>query len=217
LSDFNNIYQGFFIGNKMSNRGSLMHTVVQSPSIISKLDNRGTAGILKVLVRDDRQQKSSARDLERLHDMEGHIREEIANKKIKIFKQQKHFTKKTMYMSDVFDDKGCVSQQQLESKLLVRSERLKNLNGENHHFKKALIPRLKLPNNAPNEVLSKAFLRIRPDKGDNVEKGDRVDEKLLKVILTDFDEVVERHRFLKYDRIWVRAEAAFIGGRTAAV
>jgi hypothetical protein len=50
-----------------------------------------------------------------------------------------------------------------------------------------------------------------------VEEEDQVDEKLLKILLSDFEEVQERQRFLKYDRIWARAEEAYIGNRSAAV
>ena len=36
-----------------------------------------------------------------------------------------------------------------------------------------------------------------------------INKKLLKVALSDFEEVRERQRFLKYDLIWQRAEDAY--------
>ena len=46
----------------------------------------------------------------------------------------------------------------------------------------------------------------------NVQKGQRkpVRTILSKIVVSDFEEMKERHRFLKYDNMWQRAEAAFI-------
>jgi hypothetical protein len=120
-----------------------------------------------------------------------------------------------MYSADL-GEMGQGAGRMFDSKLNLRKERLGNLREENHHFKKAVVPRLRVPNNAQNELLRKAFGRIRPERGEVVEE-DQVDEKLLKILLSDFEEVQERQRFLKYDRIWARAEEAYIGNRSAAV
>jgi hypothetical protein len=215
LSEFNNMFQGFFFGNGISNRGSVMSTRLQMPNIISRHDHRATAGIMKVLKREDRQQKAAVHAVERFNDIECHIRDEIQKKKIKIYNQQKHFAKKTMYSADL-GELGQGAGRMFESKVHLRTERLHGITEENHKFKKAVIPRLRVPNNNTNEVLRKAFGRIRPERGE-VERDEMVDEKLLKLILSDFEEVQERQRFLKYDRIWARAEEAYIGHRSAAV
>ena len=215
LSEFNNIYQGYFIGNGISNRGSRMNTKLQLPGIISRLDIRATYNIIKVLKREERLQKSAQRQIEKFNDIECHIREEIMKKKIKIYNQQKHFTKKTMYKADT-TGLGHGAAAEFEAKLQVRKERLLNLTVDNHLFKKAVVPRLRIPNNTSNEMLRNAFGRIKPERGE-VEEGDEVDENLLSVMLSDFEEVQERQRFLKYDRIWQRAEDAYVGNRSAAV
>ena len=215
LSEFNTIYQGYFFGGNISNKGCTMNTRIQMPGIISRLDPRATYGITKVLKREERQQKSANHSVERFNDIEGHIRDEIQRKKIKIFNQQKHFTKKTMYAADVYGlSQGAIHE--FESKLHLRKERLNNLTEDNHLYKKALVPRLRIPNNASNEFLRKAFERIKPDANE-VDPAEQVDENVLKILLSDFEEVQERQRFLKYDRIWQRAEDAYVGNRSAAV
>ena len=215
LSEFNNMYQGYFFGNSISNRGSVMNTRLQMPNIISRQDPRGTYGINKVLKREDRQQKSASSSVEKFNDIECHIRHEMQGKKKKIYNQQKHFAKKTMYSADL-GGLGQGGSRMLESKLFLRRERLDNIREDNHHYKKAVIPRLRVPNNKSNETLRRAYGRIKPGRGE-VAPEDMVDEKLLKIILSDFEEVQERQRFLKYDRIWARAEEAYVGNRSSAV
>ena len=215
LSEFNNMYQGYFYGNNISNKGSIMNTKLQIPNIISRLDTRATYHLNKVLKRENRLNKTASQQVEKLNDIECHLRDEIQKKKIKIFNQQKHFAKKTMYTADV-DGLGQGAKHIYESKIYLRKERLNNLRDENHHFKKAMVPRLRIPNNTTNEFLHKAFSHIRPERGE-VEVEDKVDEKLLRILLSDFEEVQERQRFLKYDRIWQRAEDAYKGNRSAAV
>lgn len=215
LSEFNHMYQGYFFGNGISNGGCVMSTRLQMPNIISRHDARATVGILKVLKREDRLAKEAAHQVEKFNDVECHIRNEIQKKKVKIYNQQKHFAKKTMYSADL-GELGQGAGRMYESKLNLRKERLSNLREENHLFKKAVVPRLRVPNNSANEMLRKAFGRIRPDRGE-VGEDEMVDEKLLKILLSDFEEVQERQRFLKYDRIWARAEEAYIGNRSAAV
>ena len=215
LSEFNNMYQGYFYGNNISNKGSIMNTKLQIPNIISRLDTRATYNLNKVLKRENRLNKTASQQVEKLNDIECHLRDEIQKKKIKIFNQQKHFAKKTMYTADV-DGLGQGAKHIYESKIYLRKERLNNLRDENHHFKKAMVPRLRIPNNTTNELLHKAFSHIRPER-DEVEVEDKVDEKLLRILLSDFEEVQERQRFLKYDRIWQRAEDAYKGNRSAAV
>jgi hypothetical protein len=51
---------------------------------------------------------------------------------------------------------------ELNSKMLLRTERLGGLTEENHLFKKAAVPRLREINNSKAEHLTNAFGRIRP-------------------------------------------------------
>lgn len=215
LSEFNNIYQGYFFGGAVANKGCVMNTQLQMPGIISRLDTRATYGITKVLKREERQQKSANHQVEKFNDIEEHVRSEIQKKKVKIFNQQKHFTKKTMYAADMYGlSQGAINE--FAAKVQLRKERLGQLTLDNHLFKKAVVPRLRIPNNNSNEYLRKAFDRIKPDPGE-VDVDDVVDEDLLKILLSDFEEIKERQRFLKYDKIWQRAEDAYANNRSAAV
>ena len=65
------------------------------------------------------------------------------------------------------------------------------MNARNHHFE---------------EVLGS----IQPSDYD-IEASDLSNSlQLMRVAVSDIEETAERQRFLKYDRIWTRAEAAFI-------
>jgi hypothetical protein len=44
----------------------------------------------------------------------------------------------------------------------------------------------------------------------DMKKEDRVRDQKVKIAMSDFEEALERQRFLKYDLIWQRAENAFI-------
>lgn len=51
---------------------------------------------------------------------------------------------------------------------------------------------------------------IQPNDSE-IEASDLADSlQLMRVAVSDIEETEERQRFLKYDRIWARAEAAFI-------
>jgi hypothetical protein len=138
--------------------------------------------------------------------MEQHIRDEMSSKKIKIFRQQKHFTKKTMYADETTF--GGIDYGELKSKLFLRQERLKNMKEESHQFKKAVVPRLRFMNNKIHDVMSKAYERLQIDPAE-LRDVDRVNDDLVRIAISDFEEVQERHRFLKYDLIWQRAENAY--------
>eukprot|EP01036_Dinobryon_divergens_P030455 gene30455-39700_t len=94
---------------------------------------------------------------------------------------------------------------ELQSKMVLRNERLGGLTEDSHQFKKAMVPRLREINNTRAEHLTNAFNRIRP-----TDKEDRVRDQKVKIAMSDFEEALERQRFLKYDLIWQRAENAFI-------
>ena len=51
---------------------------------------------------------------------------------------------------------------ELQSKMVLRNERLGGLTEESHQFKKAAVPRLREINNLRAEHLTNAFNRIRP-------------------------------------------------------
>ena len=218
FSEFDYMYQGYLIANSISNNGSLINTIMQVPSLFSRFDQKLTYGVSKLLKKEIVRQKLLDDKLEKMIDLEGHIRDEIQRKKIRIYNQQKHFTKKTMYAHDQGSktSSNVMMESQLTSKLFLRKERLKNIDVENHPFSKAIVPRLRVPKIETNDTLLKAFESIRPDENE-VSPDQMVNERLLQVLLSDFEEVQERQRFLKYDRIWQRAEDAYLRNRTAAI
>ena len=138
------------------------------------------------------------RKLEKYTDMEHSIRREMNNKKIRIFKQQKHYTKKAIYM-DIVAPKG-IAKNVLKARANVRENRLDKLDVEALQPKTALVPRLQMVSwKADNEIF-KQFEKVDIHK----QKGQRkpVRSILAKVAASDFDEVKERQRFLKYDNMW---------------
>ena len=62
--------------------------------------------------------------------------------------------------------------------------------------------------------LSAIYKNIRPDASDG--RTDQVKTLFIKAAVSDFEEVVERQRYLKYDAIWARAESHFIEKKRAA-
>lgn len=205
LSEFKNIFMGYFMTNEVSNKGCMMDTHIQVPAIISKLNRRSIFPITKVLESENKYRLKANRINEKYADMDMHIRDEISRKKIKMFNQQKHLTKKTIYRKDVYDEN--VRPHELTSKLELRRGRLGGISEESHMFKKAVVPRLRIANTKPGDYMTRAYRSIRPDDNE-VNPGERIDDIAVRVVLSDFEEAFERQRFLKYDMIWQRAENA---------
>ena len=161
LSEFDEMYQGYFFGGGMSNKGSVMNTRIQLPRFISRFDARACLGIVKVLKTEERRQKNNDRIVDRYNDMEQHIRTEMSKKKTRIYNQQKHFAKKSIYEDEMYGD---LDRHMFKSKAGLREERLKTINDDLLEYKKAVVPRLRIANNAPDNHLMKAFERIRPEE-----------------------------------------------------
>lgn len=277
LSPFDNIYQGYFMANSITNLGSVMNTTKQVQTLVARNNKRSIYPITKVLLRESRISKEHHRKRERLKETESFMRLEIAKKKSKIFRQQKHYTKKMMYDEEM---KNKFNYRELASKFTIREERLKSWTEDRHLYQKALIPRLQAMNKKPMTMYRDAFKRLediieesqleadtpggfvskkfRKKKeqaelldpsvalagggvGDDMSAGsgssksmrfsdmlslpsnssskksgrndptavNYINKKLLSVVLSDFEEIRERQRFLKYDLIWQRAENAY--------
>lgn len=73
--------------------------------------------------------------------------------------------------------------------------------------KNALVPNLQLISVAPANHLQPTFENIQPDKSHG--PTDQVKMLAIRAAVSDFEEVIERQRYLKYDLIWKRAEDAF--------
>jgi len=101
MSEFDSIFQGYFMGNTIANGGSVMDTLYRVPSTLSRLNRTHVHAIEKALEKEQKYRKETLRVCERYADMEIFIRGDICRKKTRIFNQQKHYTKKTMYAEDI--------------------------------------------------------------------------------------------------------------------
>lgn len=72
-----------------------------------------------------------------------------------------------------------------------------------------LVPRLRMFNTTMNRALTQTLERLRPDPHE-LRNSDVMNEDVLRIALSDMEEVRERQRFLKYDLLWQRAEEAFV-------
>jgi hypothetical protein len=102
LSEFDSIFQGYIMGNSIANGGSIMNTTVLVPSIISRLNRRNNVAIEKVIQKEEKVNKATNRVVEKYADMEQHVRMEICKRKLRIYNQQKHYTKKSMYEEEIY-------------------------------------------------------------------------------------------------------------------
>lgn len=212
FSKYQNIYQGFFLGNELASQGNVMNIPKQKPYVLAKSNKRAVEPIVSVLREEQRSLKYSDRTMEKYCDLEHYMRKEIAAKKLKIFRQQKHFTKKMIYQEDAT---GYFDSSQLVAKLRLRNERLEKLKAENHTFQKAVVPRLHKINNTLFDAYTKGFNKTKSQLADI--KDYEIPKDLLKIALSDLEEIRERHRFLKYDLIWQRAEDAFDNARKSTI
>jgi hypothetical protein len=213
FSPFENIYQGYFLGGNMSNQGSIMNNKKQQPSILSRLDKNKVFPIQQVLLHEYHKNKRAEHNLEKLSDYEHFIRKEIYSKKLKIYQQQKHFAKKVIYQEDT---QNKFDYSQLENKLQLRNERLEKLkkvteDSDQYFYHKARVPRLKQFNYNLFKNYTEGMEKIKPDEK-TMKMDDFINHDLLETVFSDFEEVRERQRFLKYDLIWQRAEEAFDKG-----
>ena len=103
------------------------------------------------------------------------------------------------------DNRRALSLEEVESHFALRQDRLDKVDPEKIKSKKALIPRFKdLPTNEPSLKHQDAFDRIEVDR----ELGG-VSDVLPRMVVSNLDELIERQRLLRYDKLWQRAEEAF--------
>jgi hypothetical protein len=218
-STFQYKYQGFFMSDFIANGGILMDTVLQIPLTLSRKDSSRTEDLLNYKSLIERYQKKMTRQYEKFADLEEHIRLEILTKKSRIFRQQRHYLKKTMYYEDRY---GKIDPLIAIKRREIREMNLKAVMTNKEYFEssRALIPRLQLKNEKKLRTnhLEQVYNRIEPEgggagagagAGGGYYPGD-VDRELIKVAVNDLEEMKERQNMMKYDRIWERAEKAFI-------
>jgi hypothetical protein len=213
-------YQGYMISDTIENGGIIMDTVLQTPLCLAKRDFTRIGPVREYQRQTAVTFARIKRLTEKLNDMEKHIRLEMISKKRRVFAQQKHYLKNTMY----FDDQYGVDQHILDARLRVREHRLKKLDEACIKSENARIPRLQLKDEKklPARHLSAAFRRIHPavaeddltTVADGTEQfpyqAGEVETILPQVAISDFEEARERQALTKYDNMWKRAEMAYI-------
>lgn len=211
MFEFKFVYQGYFFGDQVTSGGIMTKVDNQTSAVISRRDGRKILPISTLIAKDRVTNKEIRRKLEKYNDMEHHVRSEIHLKKSRIFNQQKHFMKRSMYL----EEKSAISKADVEIRAVTRRERLDRVDLEKVTSKHALVPRINnISNNLTEEnYLRKVFFAIKPD----ADHGDlkKVRRTLARIATSDFEEIQERQRFLKYDLIFARAEQAFIEKKKA--
>jgi hypothetical protein len=201
------------MANKITSGGIILNNKSEISEFVSLRDKRKCLPIFSVIDRDLQTSKMLRRKVDQYKDMEQQIRAEIFKKKLRIFSQQKHYTKKDMYAQDT-EGPG-ISSKDMISRQLVRKERLQRVDPYSTKSENALVPRLNLLLTASNPIthLTKEYNLIKPEK--EMDGVKRVNKLLMRIAASDFEEMKERQRYLKYDQIWARAEEAFVKKKRA--
>jgi uncharacterized short protein YbdD (DUF466 family) len=115
-----------------------------------------------------------------------------------------------MYATDTW---GGFPKTELSSRNIIRERRLKNQDEHVLRPKNAIVPNLKNIPIHPMKHLSAVYEHIDPDPS----LGDTtlVKTQFLEAAVSDYEEIVERQRYLKYDQIWKRAEGFFSNKKRA--
>jgi hypothetical protein len=210
-------YQGFFFADFIANGGIVMDTVIQTPYCVARRDKTRTEKLIAYKNALDAAYKKKNRANEKHNDLERYIRMEMLAKKSRIFKQQRHYLKKTMY----FEDRYGLDPQIYEARKRVRQNRLRKVDEQYLKSERAFIPRLQLKDvrDIPDNHLERAFNRIEVDddysSNAKYDAGE-VDTMLAKILVSDFEESKERQNMMKYDRMWERAEKAYVDKKKKA-
>ena len=210
-SEFMRVYQGYFMSDQISNGGTIMNLDTQTPTVISRRDKRTLKPIQFVFDQNVRNVKKLNRQVEKFNDMEMYVRGEVTRKKSKMFRQQRHYTKKSMYQTDIY---GGFPKSDLDNRAVVRERRLNKAEATILQPKLTKVPHLQNIEVHKQQHLSEVYDRIRPDDSDGKPLG--LKNMFLKAAVSDFEEVIERQRYLKYDEIWKRAESHFSEKKRAA-
>jgi hypothetical protein len=235
-SEFRKAFYGYFIADDVANGG----IVVNSETHLTRNTSRRNTQLLAPIINIQKKMKKTVQRLrkkiEKFTFMELYVRNDIMRKKARIFRQQRHLTKKTMYALDKregllqsgdydSDDDEAeefnlnVPDRTLEKELLrermgARRYRLENTDLDKVRPSKPLVPRLGIVSTDQQTHVSKVVTSITTDP--ETTDYHRVKRMLPRVAASDFEEAAERQRYLKYDRIWARAEEAFAMKRRSA-
>lgn len=239
-SQYKRCCMGYMLADNILNGGAVMDTDKQIPSVIGRQDKEATLPI-SIMMRNIMQTtKRIKRKLEKMTDMDSFVRATMIKKKKSIFRQQRHYAKKTMYEDDMMVH---LRKEDFDGRQRVREDRLTRTNMDKlmptHHA----VPRIKMAiTDEPATHLLDIFKQIKldPDAGykgrqqpervevmnerkergrsnnNNHNHNTKMDRTLPKIVLSDFEEVIERQRLIEYDAIWEKAEMAFVNNKRAA-
>ena len=213
--EFKYRYQGYFICDHIMNGGIQLNTKMQVPYVVSMRDKKGQKSIIKFNMKLEESLRKMKRKNAKMIDLELYMRHEIEIKKARIYRQQKHYTKKSMYEEDI---EG-LDHHELIQRRKARQNNLERLTDAHLKSSRALVPRLALKDADPSVHLTKALRKIEKHRETpiNPDDDEQVDKAVLQsLVVSNFEEAVERQRFLKYDNIWGRAEKAFAEKRKKA-
>lgn len=205
LQRFRYAFNGYLFADRIASGGLVMDTDVKVPRSISQRVDHTAKPMEAISKQINRQAQRIRRDREKMTFLETKVREEVSAKKHKIFRQQRHLTKKSMYQDDVLGE----SELSIEARHKNRQDRL--------DFMSYGPPRILLPGATIDRLRERT--QQYQEVLDAIQPSEMVIEatnlsnslQLMRMAVSDIEEMAERHRFLKYDRIWARAEAAFIG------
>ena len=97
--------------------------------------------------------------------------------------------------------------------MVLRQDRLDGMDVEKLKPKRALVPRLAdFVTKDPSLKVQDAFDRVVVDSG-----AGGVNDVLARMAVSNFDELEERRRLIKYDQLWERAEKAYAASKKSAV
>lgn len=205
MFEFINSFQGFFFADTVGTGGISTNIAEHVSHCVSRRDLKKVFPIVEMINADKKNVQAIKRVVEKGNDMELFIRGEVRKKKMRIFNQHKHYTKKAMYG----EEEGTVSIDELKGREIVRKERLLRLDLSKVTPHTAKVARIKeiATSSLPETYLGDLFksIHVDPDKGD----VRRVKRLVPRIMAADFEEVKERQRYVKYDLIFARAEEAF--------
>ena len=104
-----------------------------------------------------------------------------------------------MYATDTW---GSFPQTELDSRAVVRERRLAKQEGDVLRPKNALVPNLQNIPVHPMKHLTGSTSMLRPTPCWAIPQGEA---SIPRAAVSDYEEIVERQRYLKYDLIWKRA------------
>ena len=103
-AEFRKAFYGYFIADDVANGG----IVVDSETLLTRNTSRRNTQLLAPIINIRKKMKKTVqrlrKQIEKFTFMELYVRNDITRKKTRIFRQQRHMTKKTMYALDRRDD-----------------------------------------------------------------------------------------------------------------